>query len=337
MIPVRGCKRFARRDAPRAGRLDHAGGCFRARRAHSSLRRDQLSPRHLEDGQREQCVQLRGVLRQAPVSHLHMTELALDHPERVLDLGADDSCVVSLLDALVAGIGEHARFLSVHQRLRLGHVVDVGRGADHGVNPAAVGVDTDVALHAEVPLVALLGLVHLGIARARVVLRRTGRGDQRGVHSRSFLEHQPLGRQRGVHRFKHLRCQLVLLQKVPKAQDAHAVGKAVHAAQARELAVQRHCEQRLFHRHVRQPEPLLKQVNAQHDLGTERRTSSLLARRVRLDQREQLRPRHHALHLVEELTLVALAAGQIQPEVGLLHASIVPPALTRRQGCGGSF
>lgn len=43
---------------------------------------------HPQIRQREQRRQLRSVPRQAPVTHLHTPELALDHPKRVLDLGA---------------------------------------------------------------------------------------------------------------------------------------------------------------------------------------------------------------------------------------------------------
>ena len=46
-----------------------------------------MSTRHPQVRQCEQCYQLRGVLGQAAEAYLHVTELALDHPERVLDLG----------------------------------------------------------------------------------------------------------------------------------------------------------------------------------------------------------------------------------------------------------
>ena len=68
MIPIRGCERFARCDASTGGHFDLAGGRFRARRTHSSLRLHQLSARHPEVGQREQRVQLRGVLGKAAVA-----------------------------------------------------------------------------------------------------------------------------------------------------------------------------------------------------------------------------------------------------------------------------
>jgi hypothetical protein len=48
----------------------------------------------------------------------------------------------------------------------LRHVVDVGRRADDAVHQARFGVHADVRVHAEVPLVALLRLMHLGVALA---------------------------------------------------------------------------------------------------------------------------------------------------------------------------
>ena len=47
-----------------------------------------MSSRHPQVRQREQCHQLRRVLRKTTEARLHITELALDNSERVLDLGA---------------------------------------------------------------------------------------------------------------------------------------------------------------------------------------------------------------------------------------------------------
>ena len=233
MSPVRDFEPFARRDACRGGRFDPAEGRFRGWRAHSSLRRHELPPGHPEVGQREQRVQLGGVLRQSAVANLGVAELALDHPERMLDLGADARLdvfhlrgdrvsriarveqpaqsgsqrdmpvradvlrVLALVDALVAGIGEHDRFLAMDKRVCLGHVVDVGRGAHHRVHQPAVGIDADVDLHAEMPLVALLGLVHAGLQHeAGHPDRRhcTPHGSNQGL--RAFLD-RVLPRRRG--------------------------------------------------------------------------------------------------------------------------------------------
>ena len=46
-----------------------------------------MSARHPQVRQGEQRHQLRSVFDQATEARLHITELTLDHPERVLDLG----------------------------------------------------------------------------------------------------------------------------------------------------------------------------------------------------------------------------------------------------------
>lgn len=48
--------------------------------------------RHPQVGQRKQRYQLGGILGQAAVANLHMAELTLDYPERMLDLGAYGRC-----------------------------------------------------------------------------------------------------------------------------------------------------------------------------------------------------------------------------------------------------
>jgi hypothetical protein len=70
--------------------------------------------------------------------------------------------------------------LAVQQFAALGNVCNVGNRPCHAVHQAGFAVGADVRLHAEVILAALLGLVHLGIAFAVLVLDRTRRMDQRG-------------------------------------------------------------------------------------------------------------------------------------------------------------
>lgn len=140
------------------------------------------APNHPQVGQRKQCVQLRRVLGQSPVAHLHMSELALDHPERVFDLGSDarlgflqrfhdrahgrvlvqhlamaghhghvpvDLAMVfdhfiALVNTPVAGVGEDIGFVAVQQFAGLGDVVRVGRCCLDGVHQARVGIDTNM-------------------------------------------------------------------------------------------------------------------------------------------------------------------------------------------------
>ena len=61
-------------------------------------------------------------------------------------------------------------------------VVRVGGGDGGRMNQAALTVHTDMALDAEVPRVAFLGLVYLGVAPLVLVLGRRLRSDDGGVH-----------------------------------------------------------------------------------------------------------------------------------------------------------
>ena len=54
------------------------------------------------------------------------------------------------------------------------------------------GSAADVRLHPEVPLLALAGLAHLGVARLVLVLGRGRGGDDRRIHNRPGLQQQPL-------------------------------------------------------------------------------------------------------------------------------------------------
>ena len=82
------------------------------------------------------------------------------------------------------------------QAVPLGHVIDVSSRANDGVHEARFSVHTNVCLHAEVPLIAFLGLVHLRVTLTRAVLGKAGCGNQGGIHHRAGLKHQAfLGQQ----------------------------------------------------------------------------------------------------------------------------------------------
>ena len=80
-------------------------------------------------------------------------------------------------------------------------------------------IHANVRLHAKVPLVALLGLMHLGDALALVVLGRAGRRDQCRIHHSTGLEHQATVNQFGVDGRQYLLAQSVLFEQVAKPQD----------------------------------------------------------------------------------------------------------------------
>jgi len=141
-----------------------------------------MSARHPQVRQSEQRHQLRRVLRQTTEAHLHITELALDHPERMLDLGSylslgllnlalgfvQSTALIKLLvsttaggdlpddlpafmfraflDAGVTRVGTDHVLIAVQQLIDLGDIGHVGRRAHHAVHQARLIIDTDVRL-----------------------------------------------------------------------------------------------------------------------------------------------------------------------------------------------
>jgi hypothetical protein len=328
-------------------------------RAYSCLRplHDSLA-HHPQVGQRKHHQQLVGVLGQTPIANLAMPELALDNPKRMLDLGADAGLdllqllfervarsalvhhsalarhhgdvpvdmrvlrlnFLALVNAPVARVGIDLLFLPVQQCSRLGDVVRIGRRGRDGVHQARIGIHANVGLHAKVPLVAFFGLVHLGVAGTRAVLGGAGCRDQRGVDDGAGLEHQAAINQFGVDGSQYLPAQLVRFQQMPEAQDGAFIGQACDARiQVRKLPVQRDVVQGLFHGRVGVAEELLQQVNAQHHFGGKRRPSRLARGRMRCNQRQQLGPRDHQVHLIQELTFARAFGDQLESGAGKAH------------------
>ena len=70
----------------------------------------------------------------------------------------------SFVGILVARIRKDHLLFTLQQRMALGDIVDVGICCNHGVHQTAMRVHPNIGPHAAVPLVALLSLVHLGVA-----------------------------------------------------------------------------------------------------------------------------------------------------------------------------
>lgn len=190
------------------------------------------------------------------------------------------------------------------------------------MHQARFSIHTDVRLHPEVPLIALLGLVHLGIALSILVLGRTRRGNDGGIHHRAGLEHQALLGQGCVDRGQHLGRQLMLFQQVPEPQNGRLIRQSRGTVQAHEASIQRPLMQLLFHRRVAQVPPQLQAVDAQHCLDRKRRASAqrlMRAARVRLNERHQRAPRHDLAHLFEEDLLAGLLGQGVKAKRDLIH------------------
>ena len=200
---------------------------------------------HPQIGERKQGHDLPSVLLESAIANLGKTELLFDHPERMFNDGADGrQNPVGLLLLLrqfaalgflgrdqngqtlfgskvlngavvlvIAAISENDLLVTVQTVFEHDVVSDLGRGAFDGMDQTALGIDADMGLHPEVPLVALLGLSHLGVALLVLVLGRTRGSDQCSVNHRAPLHAQAFLTQYSIDLGKDGNRQLVLFQQ----------------------------------------------------------------------------------------------------------------------------
>jgi len=205
--------------------------------------------------------------------------------------------------------------------------VNIGSGGLHRVDQASVLVDADVDFHAEIPLVALLGLVHLGIPLALLVLGGAGSRDQGGIDDRSLLHGHAIGLEVGLHRLKDLLTQIVLLEQVPERQDRGFIRDPLaDQVDPCKSSHPRHLNQRILHRGITEVIPLLHQMDSEHCLQRIGRATALGAGPgvVGLDQIDQRLPGHNLLHPSQKLLTpgALLGCGLLivsEPELLAVH------------------
>jgi hypothetical protein len=325
---------------------------------HSSLRPLQLHPHHPQIGQGKQGDQLCSVLLEATVAVFDLAKLALDYPKRMLHLGSIPGLgffnlvyqlikrialvqgpafawahgsvpchavfgIWAVVDALITRIAIRIHFLPVQQAVAFEHIVNIARCAPHGVQQAKIGVCANVCLHAKVPLVVLLAGVHFRVAGFIVVLGGTGSCYERGVHHGAGLEQQTALDQQVIDGGQDLFGQLMFFQPMTEPQDGALVGHARELWELGKFPVQRHIKERVFHARVRQGEPLLQKVRAQHGRQREGGTPLLAFGAVRRDQIDQRLPWDNFVHLFQELALAGFIHAQAQIKANLFHGSMM--------------
>ena len=183
----------------------------------------QRSPHHPQIGQRKQRHQLRRVLGQSPVTYLSVVKLALDDSKPMFDLGPHTGLkflglfgVLAPRRALLGG-----SFARAH-----GHLPWHTRGLRPFVCALIPGVHAIVDLHPKVPLVALLGLVHLRVMFTAAVLGGARRGNQGRIHHAAGLKKQPLLGQGGVDGGHDAYAQFMFFEQMAKAQDGALIGQS---------------------------------------------------------------------------------------------------------------
>ncbi len=118
----------------------------------------------------------------------------------------------SVFHPLVASVGKDCSFFPLHQCLRLGHILDVHSCADHDVHQSGIRSDANLRLHAEVPSVGFLRLVHLGVLFSAPVRGRTGRCNDGGVYGGPVPDVQATRPHQGINNLEKLPRQAIFLQ-----------------------------------------------------------------------------------------------------------------------------
>jgi hypothetical protein len=208
--------------------------------------------------QAKQRQQLRGVLGQAAIAGLLMLEQILHHMKWMLDLSADTRLGVlngfeylaqrrrwqsttlarphghmpvhraaliffALGRAHIARIGKHVGLVTMEEGMCLGDIVCLRRRCHHRMDESRFGIHTNVRLHPEMPLVALLGLMHFRVTLTRVILGRGRCGNQGGIDDTTFAHEQALLRQVQVDGVKDGLGQMLRLEQTPKLQQCGGV------------------------------------------------------------------------------------------------------------------
>ena len=95
----------------------------------------------------------------------------------------------------------------------------IGRNGFHIVDQAGVFIHSDVDFHTEIPLVALLCLVHRWVPLTSFVFGGTGSRDQGGINDHALLNgHTPL-LEMSLDDIKNFLAQVALLEQVLEAQN----------------------------------------------------------------------------------------------------------------------
>jgi hypothetical protein len=98
------------------------------------------------------------------------------------------------------------------------------------MNQFRLAIDPDMGLHAEVPLIPFLRLMHLRISLLRPILRRTGRTDDGRITNGPSAHLQPMLGQLlfdpGTELLAHL---VVGFQQMPRLTDRRLIGHGLAA------------------------------------------------------------------------------------------------------------
>lgn len=284
------------------------------------------------------------IVGQTAVISLQVTKLALDDAKRMFNLGPDfrlgvfdrfqqfsqrgirqrtscaraqshmpgDNGVLILFPLLrpdITRITMNVGFRAMQQGMGLGDIKGVGRRGDQRMGEAGVGIDPNMPLHPKVPVVALFGLMHLGVPATALVLGGAGRCNQGGIHLGALAKEQAVLGQHGVDFGQELLGNAVFNQAMPKAQDGAFIRNEIIAfVQAGERTHGGNVVQGFLHPGIGQGKPQLHEVDTQNHCRRKGRPPAIGDHRGLdlLHHRQQSRRRHHTIDVSQKLLTLGL-------------------------------
>lgn len=286
-----------------------------------------------------------GIFRQPAVANLPIAKLLLDRPERMLNLGANtgldplqyflklirqptagagpkrDSPIhiplfefISLMDTGIACITPNPLLLTMKEFIGSTEVMNVGCRGLYAVNQAVSVIHTNMHLHAKVPLVAFLGLVHFRVSLTFLVLGRAGCGNNRGVNDGALPHHQALLAELCADGIEDHFAQLVALKEMAEAENGALIWQAIRQMESSKAPHRLDLVQGIFHRWITEIVEQLQAVDSKHYRQRVRRIPVLTLGIVLAELPLQLRPGNQAIHFLEEqfpprLALLVLVFG----------------------------
>ena len=296
-----------------------------------------------------------------PVAHLAKPENAFDHPKRVLHPGAvvgpdpiggplhagqDPTPRALDLDARrhvgrhlpqavgwapVGRIPPHISLRPMQEQGRHLAVMHLRRGVGQMMDEAGLVVNPDVQFHAEIPLLALAGGMHLRVPLPRLILGGCGSRNQGGIHDRALPQAKAQARQMLLDQGEDARAQGMRFQEVPEFAQRGFIRHSRFQAQSGKMAHAQGVRHLFLGGRIRQVIPLLQTVETQPQFQIHPRPTPATLHHIIVGcyPRHQFRPRQQLLHLVQK----RVAAGAEKGRVGRPQGQGRSHKLDRKEGC----
>ncbi len=163
-------------------------------------------------------------------------------------------------------------------------------------------IHTNMHFHPKTPLIALLRLVHFRVTFFLLVLSRSWCVDDGRIDNCATPHHLTSPFERAVDSFKHRFPKTIFFQQTSEVQKGRGIRCFLtHEVNSHELAHGITVIDSVFYPFVRQAEPYLQQVHPQHLFNPHRRTASLAAKIIWLNQNHPFIPGNNFIHNIQKL------------------------------------